>query len=141
MATAVLGLGKSFGLITALLANLVQGLPFAEGGIPVIFQTETIDIRQPKGKDGSPQPPLNRANPLCRYQCKDEQGQLALMGNLPKPYALQDDRYVDPGERVLRVSIEKARPILMPTDRRIVVLVLRNKSMGHYKPDHVWETS
>lgn len=112
MATAVLGLGIAVELIATLLANLVQGLPFAEGGIPVIFQTETIDIRQPKGKDGSPQLPANYTNPLYRYQYKNEKGQLTLMGDLDMPYALQDDRYVDDGNQVLRASIENALPFL-----------------------------
>lgn len=79
------------------LTYCLQGLPFEEGGIPIIFQTLSIDIRNPKNEDGSAQSPLTCSNPLGRYQCKDEKGNLMLMGDLPKPYNLPPDKYTSGG--------------------------------------------
>jgi tyrosinase len=66
-------------------------------GIPAIFTTPTIKIRQPRNEDGSIATPLEPDNPLNRYQTKDvKTGTLLPMGQLPAPYTVPDDQWGPP---------------------------------------------
>ena len=71
-------------------------------GIPAIFTTPRINLRQPKKADGSIPVPLDSVNPLSRYQVL-KAGQLVPMGKLPAPYTVSDDLYGS-GPLPVRVS-------------------------------------
>ncbi|KAI9665826.1 MAG: hypothetical protein M1821_003760 [Bathelium mastoideum] len=62
-------------------------------GIPAIFKTSEIKLRQPRNPDGSAASPRKLNNPLNRYQVKDKTGALVPMGKLPSPYAVSDDLF------------------------------------------------
>ncbi|KAI9690843.1 MAG: hypothetical protein M1822_008462 [Bathelium mastoideum] len=64
-------------------------------GIPAIFKTRTIKLRQPRNTDGSAAPPLESVNPLSCYQVRDPTGALLPMGKLPRPYTVPDHTFED----------------------------------------------
>lgn len=70
-------------------------------GIPAIFTTPTIKVRQPRNADGSAATPLEPLNPLSRYQVRDKTGALLPMGNLPEPYKISDDVFGSPTDPTL----------------------------------------
>lgn len=61
--------------------------------IPSIFQTQSIEIREPKTADGKiPLPMIIAENPLNRFLVKVD-GKPVPMGQLPKPYKLDNNIY------------------------------------------------
>ena len=72
-------------------------------GIPTIFTTPTIKLRQPRNADGSIAVPLESCNPLNRYQTKDKTGDPLPMGKLPSPYTISDDPFPVLPVRIFRI--------------------------------------